>query len=135
MLGKDYENQTKEVFSTGPVFVPMWWGHFDPTYHAPSTPVSTGIPSGGGQSGNVTVTLPSLPGADFAASMVSGVQNFAGNLVGDITAFTSGVTNKTNPPPPPPPPSSYRGGGGGGHSCACACACAGCACACAGGGR
>lgn len=135
MLGKDYENQTKEVFSSGPVFVPMWWGHFDPTYHAPSTPVSGGIPSGG-QSGNVTVTLPSLPGADFAASMVSGVQNFAGNLVGDITSFTSGVTNKTNPPPPPPPPSSYRGGGGGGgHSCACACACAGCACACAGGGR
>ena len=135
MLDKDYQDRTRETFGTGPVFVPMWWGNFDPTYHAPLSPVSSGIPSGGVTPGNVTVTLPSLPGGDFAASMVSGVQSFAGNLVGDITAFTSGVTNKTNPPPPPST-SSYRGGGGGGgHSCACACACAGCACACAGGGR
>lgn len=135
MLNKDYQDRTKETFSSGPVFVPMWWGNFDPTYHAPSAPISSGMPSGGVPSGNVTVTLPSLPGADFAASMVNGVQSFAGNLVGDITAFTSGVTNKTNPPPPPST-STYRGGGGGGgHSCACACACAGCACACAGGGR
>jgi hypothetical protein len=134
MLDKDYEGRTRDTFSSGPVYVPMWWGHFDPTYHAP---VSSGgsVPSfGGGGSGKTTITLPTLPGADFAASMVSGVQSTAGNLVGDLTNFTSGITNKTNPVPPPTR-SSSGGGGGGGHSCACACACAGCACACAGGGR
>ena len=59
------------------------------------------------------------------------------NVLGNLSSFTSGVTNKTNPVPVAPP-SSYHGGGfggGGGHACACACACAGCACACAGGGR
>lgn len=141
MLDKDYDNRTRDTFTGSTVYVPMWWGRFDPTYHAP---VSTGgaAPSiggigGGGGSGKSTITLPSLPGADFAASMVSGVQNTAGNLVGDLTSFTSGITNKTNPVPPPTRSSSSGrgGGGGGGHSCACACACAGCACACAGGGR
>ncbi len=141
MLDKDYEDRTRDTFSSGPVYVPMWWGHFDPTYHAPAaSTISSGIPSGGGGvgSGKTTINLPSLPGADFAASMVSGVQSAAGGLVGNITEFTSGITNKTNPVPPPSRSSgsSWRSsGGGGGHSCACACACAGCACACAGGGR
>ena len=135
MLDKDYQGRTHDVFSTGPVFLPRWWGSFDPTYHTASPISAHSTPSMGSQSsGPVTINMPKLPGSDFAASMVSGVQSFAGNVVGDVTAFTSGITNKTNPPPPP---STYRssGGGGGGHSCACACACAGCACACAGGGR
>ena len=137
MLGKDYQDKTRETFTTGPVYVPMWWGNFDPTYHAPSTQtISAGLPTSSG-GGKTTINLPSLPGADFAASMVSGVQSAAGGLVGDLTSFTSGITNKTNPVPPPTRSSSSSrgGGGGGGHSCACACACAGCACACAGGGR
>jgi hypothetical protein len=59
-------------------------------------------------------------------------------VVGNITNFTSKITEATNPVPKST--STYAGGsrGGGssgGHSCACACACAGCACACAGGGR
>lgn len=137
MLDKDYQDKTKQTFNTGPVYLPMWWGSFDPTYHAPSTnTISGGLPSigSGGGGGKTTINLPSLPGADFAASMVTGVQSAAGGLVGDLTSFTSGITNKTNPVPPPTR-SSGGGGGGGGHSCACACACAGCACACAGGGR
>lgn len=138
MLDKDYDDRTRQTFSGGTVYVPMWWGRFDPTYHAPvssvgSAPSIGGIGGGGG--GKTTITLPTLPGADFAASMVTGVQNTAGNLVGDLTSFTSGITNKTNPVPPPTRSYSSGGGGGGGHSCACACACAGCACACAGGGR
>jgi hypothetical protein len=134
MLDKNYQGRTRDTFSTGPVFLPMWWGNFDPGYHGSSQPVSTGIPSAGSMGGGkTTITLPNLPGSDFAASVVGGTQAMAGGLVGDITNFTSGITNKTNPVPPP---SSYSGGGGGGgHSCACACACAGCACACAGGGR
>jgi hypothetical protein len=133
MLDHDYDNRSRRVFA-GPVYVPMWWGHYDPTYR----PMST-MSSAGGQVGSA-IPAPSigrgssaLPGADLAASVVGGVQTFSGKVLGDVNAFTSRVTNVTNPPPPPSS-SSYRGGGGG-HSCACACACAGCACACAGGGR
>jgi hypothetical protein len=140
MLDRDYERRTRDVFRSGPVFVPMWWHRFDPGYgrtSGPSTstakPVSFPIPTAGagGQSGP---SLPHLPGSDFAASLVNGVQSFSGNLVGNLSDFTSGITQRTNPPPRPSSSSSHRGGGGG-SSCACACACAGCACACAGGGR
>ena len=126
MLDKNYDERTRRVF-TGPVFIPMWWGRYDPGYH----PVSTGsvpsasMPSSGSRS--------SLPGSAFAASVVTGVQGFSTKVLGDVKSFTSGVTNKTNPVPVAK--SSGYSGGGGSHSCACACACAGCACACAGGGR
>ena len=132
MLDKNYNDRTRNVFTSGPVFVPVWWGRYDPGFgRASVAPVSTGgsvsRPSGGG------VSMPQLPGADFAASIVGGVQTFSSKVVGNVADFTNGVTKVTNPPPPPST-SSYHGGGGG-HSCACACACAGCACACAGGGR
>jgi hypothetical protein len=142
MLDREYDDRTRRTF-TGPIFVPTWWGHYDPTYHAPSTPsapsisrpsgVPASLPSPGsaGRGG-----LPSLPGSAFAASMVHGVQNFSSGVMGNITDFTSGVTNKTNPVPiATRSGGGWSSGGGGGHSCACACACAGCACACAGGGR
>jgi hypothetical protein len=136
MLDRRFDDRSREVLGRGPVFVPMWWGRYDPglgrsTMNAPTTlsgPVQIGqAPS--------SSSMPSLPGADFAASVAGGLQSFSSNVVGDITNFTSGVTNTTNPVPKPTYSSSRSGSGGGGRSCACACACAGCACACAGGGR
>ncbi len=125
MLDKDYDDRARRTF-TGPVFVPTWWGRYDPVYRsapsAPSTsPAGGGFNLGGGRGG-------ALPGAEFAASVVTGTQNFAQKVLGGN--FTEGVTKVTNPPP-----SSHSGGGRSGGGCACACACAGCACACAGGGR
>jgi hypothetical protein len=132
MLDRDFDRRTKDVFRTGPVFVPMWWGRYDPSWSrsAPSTPRST--PSLGGGGSGASPSLPNLPGGAFAASVVGGMQNFAGDVVGNVTNFTSGITNRTNPVPKSSS-GSYRSSGG--SSCACACACAGCACACAGGGR
>jgi len=134
MLDNNYDERTRRVF-TGPVFIPIWWGHYDPTYRSSgstlSPKVGTGIPSmSSGRSMN------SVPGSTFAASVITGVQNFSSKVLGSVGTFTSGVSSSTNPIPKPTSSVSYRGGGGGGgHSCACACACAGCACACAGGGR
>ncbi|HXD11996.1 MAG TPA: hypothetical protein VN653_18150 [Anaerolineales bacterium] len=130
MLDRNYDDRTRRVFH-GPVFVPTWWGRYDPSYSR-SAPASSGIPS-------APMTMPSvphLPGSDFASSVANGVQTFSQKVIGNVTDFTSRVTNVTNPPPPPPKNTggNYRGGSGG-RSCACACACAGCACACAGGGR
>jgi hypothetical protein len=130
MLDKDYNDRTRRVF-TGPVFVPIWWGRYDPGYgrtvstSGGSSPSSTSMPS-----------VPHLPGSDFASSVAVGMQTFSQKVIGNVTDFTTRVTNVTNPLPKPTS-GSYGGryGGGGGHSCACACACAGCACACAGGGR
>jgi hypothetical protein len=131
MLDRDYDDRTRRVF-TGPVIVPPWWGRYDPVYRggSGSAPVATPTTGGGG------TALPHLPGSDFAASMVNSVQNFSSKVVGNITDFTSSVTNKTNPIPVSTSTGRSSGGrSGGGGGCACACACAGCACACAGGGR
>jgi hypothetical protein len=135
MLDNDYAGRTRNTFGSGPVFVPMWWGNYDPVWRSHgggAVPTSSGGSQGGGG-----ISMPSLPGSDFAASMVNSVQTFSAGVLGGLTGFTSGVTNVTNPPPPPSTYSggSYHSGGGGGGGCACACACAGCACACAGGGR
>lgn len=131
MLDRDFDRRSREVFR-GPVIIPTWWGRYDPGYGraAPSVP-RTAAPTAGRPSGG----LPTLPGGEFAASMVGGIQTFSSKVVGNITDFTGRVTQQTNPPPKPTSGGGYRGGGGGGGGCACACACAGCACACAGGGR
>jgi hypothetical protein len=136
MLDDDFNDRTQEVFRTGPVFVPIWWHRYDPgwsrTVKSVPKATSTRPVSAGGRPS--TTSLPTLPGGNFAASVVTGIQGFSSNVVGNITDFTSGITNRTNPIPK----STSRSGGwkgGGGSSCACACACAGCACACAGGGR
>jgi hypothetical protein len=131
MADHDFDGRTQRTFGTGPIFVPVWWGRYDPTFRP--APIALGPSGSSTGTGGGRVSLPTLPGASFAASVVGGVQNFSTGVLGNLNTFTEGITNKTNPPPPPST-SSYRGGGGG-HSCACACACAGCACACAGGGR
>lgn len=138
MLDKNFDNRTKDTFGSGPVFIPAWWWRYDPVVR-PSTSTSPSfgkvqsspMPVGSGQT---SINLPTLPGADFAASITNGVQSFSSGVIGNLTNFTNGITSKTNPIPVST--SSGRSSrGGGGSSCACACACAGCACACAGGGR
>lgn len=130
MLDKDYDDRTRRTMH-GPVYMPTWWGHYDPRYSGRTAmPTSSGkslTSAGGGAK--------SLPGADFAASVVGGVQNFSSKVIGNVSSFTEKITGVTNPPPKPPPSSGRSSSSGGGRSCACACACAGCACACAGGGR
>ncbi|MCF6277791.1 MAG: hypothetical protein L3J16_03455 [Anaerolineales bacterium] len=133
MLDKNFNDRTQDVFRTGPVYVPMWWGRYDPSYRraAPGASRPFKTPTASAPSGrSLASSMPQLPGADFAASMVTGVQTFSNKVIGNLNDFTGKVTGVTNPPPKPS--SSGRSGGGG---CACACACAGCACACAGGGR
>jgi hypothetical protein len=137
MLDHDFDTRSRDIFVGGPVFVPVWWSRFDPGVGGGVGRAAPSAPSFGPTRAG-PISLPHLPGADFAASVVGGVQSFSKNAIGDLTSFTGRVTAKTNPVPV----SSYtsgsggwRSGGGGGHSCACACACAGCACACAGGGR
>jgi hypothetical protein len=131
MLEDDWDDRTRDVFRDRPVVLPHWWWFYRPWATTTSTAgpsVSGPRPSGAG----TPVTLPTLPGADFANTVVSGVENAANSVVSSVEKFTSGVTNTTNPPPKP---SSSSRSSSGGYSCACACACAGCACACAGGGR
>jgi len=141
MLDDEYDERTRRTFTGGPVFVPMWWPRYSPTYRRSiggsigrSTPSTGKISTAGGGGGKVS--LPHIPGSDFAAGVVNGVTGMAAGAVGNLTSFTSGITSRTNPIPQSTGKSSSGGfRGGGGSSCACACACAGCACACAGGGR
>jgi len=137
MLDRDYDDHTRDIF-TSPVRPPIWWWRFDPTFNRPMTSGTGGgvLGSPTPSSTGGTITMPTLPGSDFAVSMVNGIQKFSSNVVGDITQFTDKLTQVTNPAPrTPTSSSSNRSGRSGGCACACACACAGCACACAGGGR
>ncbi len=130
MLDNDYQDRTKTVFRNRPVYAPIWWGRYNPSFGRSSAGRSVSAPSSpGGKS--FASSMPQLPGADFAAGIVGGAQTFSEKVVGNLNKFTSPVTQKTNPPPV----STSSGRSSGGGSCACACACAGCACACAGGGR
>jgi len=131
MLDKNYDDRTRDVFRTGRVYVPMWWGRYDPAFGRSATATRTpSMPSASGGK-SLASSMPQLPGADFAASMVTGAQGFSEKVVGNLNDFTNNVTKKTNPVPV----STSSGRSSGGSGCACACACAGCACACAGGGR
>ncbi|MGB9674042.1 MAG: hypothetical protein ACPL3P_07870 [Anaerolineales bacterium] len=132
MLDKDYDDHTRNVFGQGPVFVPIWWSRYDPTFSPAHTTPS--VPTAAPSTAPTQISLPRLPGSDFAASMVKGVQNFSASVIGNVESFTGKVTSKTNPEPIPTSSRSSSHSSGG-CACACACACAGCACACAGGGR
>lgn len=139
MLDKQWEGRTQQTFGPQPIFVPTWWWRFDPGMGTTTASGGGGLakpamPSLGSAPGG-SITMPKLPGSDFAASMVNGVESFSSDVVGNLNSFTDSITNRTNPVPKTTYTSSGRSGGGGGRSCACACACAGCACACAGGGR
>jgi hypothetical protein len=128
MLDDDWNDRTRDVFRDRPVVLPHWWWFYRPwaASAGPARP-SMPTPSGAGR----PVTLPTLPGADFANTVVTGIENAANTVVSSVEGFTGKITQTTNPPPK----SSSSSSRGGGYSCACACACAGCACACAGGGR
>jgi hypothetical protein len=135
MLDDDFDDRVERTF-TGPVYMPPWWIYYRPWVpRVRSASTGTAKATGRTTSGR-GVQLPTLPGAAFAASMVTGVQSTASNIVRSVTGFTGDVTSVTNPPPKPSGRSyGSSSGGGSGCACACACACAGCACACAGGGR
>ena len=137
MLDQNYGEHTHRVFDAGPALLPVWWVNYDPGYHLASLGSGAGVPaatpiSTGGNRTSPGISLPTLPGGAFAASVINGVQSFSAGIIGNIINFTDGVTAKTNPASVTTS-SGFHSGGGSHHSCACACA--GCACACAGGGR
>jgi len=143
MLDDQFNNRTQQTFVNTPVFIPRWWHLYNPGFSAsPAVGGSSGLASpvasvSGGSGSKPSISMPNIPGSDFAASIINGATAVSAGVVGDLTGFTGAVTNRTNPIPVSRTSSGSSGfrGGGGGHSCACACACAGCACACAGGGR
>jgi len=140
MLDRDYEARTERLFRDQIVILPQWWGRYQPGYTRSITPSQQNQPTG--FTSPKTVSIPHLPGSDFAAGLVNSVQDFSANTIGSIAGFTTAITKITNPIPKSSYTSSRGSSGkrrsfssGSSCACACACACAGCACACAGGGR
>lgn len=134
MLDDDFDDRVNRTF-TGPMYMPPWWVYYRPWVPRVQSATRTTAKASPRTSSGRGVQLPTLPGAAFAASIVTGVQGTASNIVRNVTGFTGDVTQVTNPPPKPSGGSYGSSRSGGGCACACACACAGCACACAGGGR
>jgi hypothetical protein len=146
MMDEKFEERSTRTVGDGPFLMPSWWAYYRPWVPMvrSSRGGSSGSAGGSGRSraarsagsggGGRQITLPTLPGAAFASTVVGGIERSAGNVVGRLESFTGGVTQRTHPAPTSTGSrsSSHRSGG---CACACACACAGCACACAGGGR
>jgi hypothetical protein len=143
MMDDEFEERSTRTVGSGPLLMPPWWAYYRPwvpavrrtrraTSGAPAGGGSGRSPAAGGARGSRQVTLPTLPGAAFASTIVGGVERSADGVVSRLERFTGGVTQRTHPAPKSTRSSSHRSGG---CACACACACAGCACACAGGGR
>ena len=104
MLDKNYGDRTQDVFRNMPVFIPIWWGHYDPGFGKVSPkPAGAPILYGWWQAAYQEL--------DFAASIATGVQTFSSKVVGNINDFTSSITSVTNPPPKVST-STYKGGGG-----------------------
>jgi hypothetical protein len=108
LLDQEYAPRTQRLFENKQVTLPVWWLHLDPSIHHLSTgsllTPQGSIPDlprvGGTPSGNIS--LPVLPGADFAASIVRSAQDFSSKVIGDINTFTQSVIQKSAPPPLPP---------------------------------
>ncbi len=136
MLDKDYDDRTRRVF-TGPVFVPIWWGRYDPTFTGHASPrAAAGSPSPRPRLGQHAVRPPACRARPSLPRWWRACRASPARCIGDVGAFTSRRHQPHQPARRRRPSSGCVGRWlGGGHSCACACACAGCACACAGGGR
>ena len=128
LMDDDCKSKMTNTFGDTNIIAPIWWSHYRPGFAA--RPAAGAAPVAGIKA--PSISMPTLPGANFANSIVSGMEGFANKLVGNLTGFQSAVTKVTNPPPVSSRSGGWSSSGGG---CACACACAGCACACAGGGR
>jgi len=126
-----FDEQLKTSFPPGTIITPnpAWWWYWGipriPTPQIPSRPTAyppTDMPS----------KPMTLPGQDFANTVVLGLQSASNNMVKNIQDFA----NKLIPfqPPPSNQPVNKKSCVCACHSCACACACVSCACACAGGG-
>jgi hypothetical protein len=148
-MDSDYRTRVRDCYGTGQYYQPRWWdSYYGPaplpsavtersrgTAEAPLQPGTTVPP------GKLPAEAPDssrfrVPGPALADAINSDAERLSPGLVGDVSKFTSKVTDVTNPVPVSS--GSSRGsssGSSGRSSCACACACAGCACACAGGGR
>lgn len=128
LMDEGYKDKMSETFSGTNIIAPIWWGYYHPGFAARSTAAispAAGVKAPG-------ISMPSLPGANFANSIVSGIEGFSNRIVSNLTGFQSSITTVTHPVPVSSRSGGWSSSGGG---CACACACAGCACACAGGGR
>jgi hypothetical protein len=128
IMDDDYKSKMTDTFGGTHVIAPIWWGYYRPGFAA--RPAAGVVPAAGIKA--PSISMPTLPGANFANSIVTGIEGFANKVVGNLGGFQSAVTKITNPPPVSSRSGGWSSSGGG---CACACACAGCACACAGGGR
>ena len=123
-----FDDQFKDIFPPGTVITPRpdWWWY----WNIPRSPSGPAIPS------TTTPSIPTkpttIPGQDFANTVVLNIQSAANNMVKNIQDFA----NQLIPFQSPPSNKSINKQSCvcACHSCACACACVSCACACAGGG-
>ncbi|MBN1580488.1 MAG: hypothetical protein JXA89_07275, partial [Anaerolineae bacterium] len=97
MLDRDFERRTNETFRDVPVYMPPWWAYYRPwRTHVQTARINVGSESlspgsssldrgqrtaGGHEGAGCPLSLPTLPGAAFAGTIVSGIERTAGGIV------------------------------------------------------
>ena len=130
MLDPNQRSRTETVFKDrffqpNPLWFWWWYGYSQYNPHPMYKP-NVEAPA---QSGKP----PAIPGAEFANSIATSVENTSNNIVLSLEKFANAIV-------PAPPKASHEPAHHGADcvcacaACACACACVSCACACAGGG-
>jgi hypothetical protein len=106
LLDRDFATILPTVTGSEPLPLPEWWERYAPSPE-PGTGPALELPSVGAlQVGIPEVRLPTLPGADFANALVTGVESTANHMVSGIEGFVRSIVEVTNPQAIPAPPPS-----------------------------
>ncbi len=98
MLDSNFVGRIAEALGAGPLPVPGWWERFAPLMIQPAAPASSQVdfPTVSAGPDMPAGALPELPGADFAASIANGIQNFSAAAIGDVQDFASEIADQTS---------------------------------------
>ena len=102
LLDPDFATTLPTVVGPEPLPLPRWWGHYVPASEPGAGPALELPPVSAPKvslpdASMPEVSWPTLPGVDFANTLVIGVESTANHVVSGLEGFVRGVVQKTNP--------------------------------------
>ncbi len=94
LLDSNFAGRITDALGAVPLPVPGWWERYSPLIQPATSQVDfSGVLAAPGWP---TGALPELPGADFAASIANGIQDFSAAAIGDVEHFASEIADQTS---------------------------------------
>ncbi len=97
LLDGNFAGRSAEALGAGPLPMPGWWERYTLLIQPAAPATSQGdIPTVSAGLDWPAGALPELPGADFAASIANGIQDFSAAAIGDVQHFASEIADQTS---------------------------------------